>query len=720
MQTPQTGNLKERIAALQQRSVSSPQHGQQPSQHSSSASKPSSPANSPGGSLRSKIAKFESKGGVPIPRGSFGLGAPPENGQNASRELYGNRIPGVNRPSGSVSRSGSPLPGVDTSPGAAEGRKRRVSTGAFDGSLDLAGVTQRLAYQRNLDILNGVTPTDTPVSPGTDRSLSPSDTPGNDSIPTSPRRKSMQVLGASRRSVSSMDVFSKYGTQPEYIVRSLSSSPLRNAQSITDEQDTQRAAPSIVISPESSSSPSIIEGSQIVDEPIEAASDDPVPSSGSKPASPSSPKVPSLTVGNATSGKSRSPTIDRSPITSPVSPAPMDRAVQPVGIAGLEHPPDSPYLEFAKPSSPPASPPMKVQPVIRKVTSGSPSKSKSKTDVVRPTRSSSLAPAVRTSRSPSPTPSMIHRPESAGAGEPRAVITSLKARTTSSDKLGRRTIVALPANPLPAPDNDESNVTYGSVTLGSHSETNLLNPVHKTKTGFSAVVHRKVTENSQSSPSSDARSVRSVPNMTSYTRRAVGLMPPTSPGYGDLAALLAEAALLEERLTQGESFGDVTNDVDRMGDLDTLSQPASSVERSRTPDTYDDEIQDQVPPPPPPKGFPRMLSNLRKLTGSGTLRSTHSSHSRVSTSGSEISSEDSASVVTPSDNGIPFPGSYSNGSLDRPGSSGSSALGIGYPSKSPKKNGGSMNRATSFADKIWPRSRTKSNNSNTPGMCQHR
>jgi len=88
------------------------------------------------GSLRSKIAKFESKGGVPIPRGSFGLGAPAD-GQSASREMYGNRIPGVNRPSGSLSRSGSPFPGVDESPGTAEGRKRRVSTGAFDGSLDL-------------------------------------------------------------------------------------------------------------------------------------------------------------------------------------------------------------------------------------------------------------------------------------------------------------------------------------------------------------------------------------------------------------------------------------------------------------------------------------------------------------------------------------------------------------------------------------------------------
>ncbi|KAK1222952.1 hypothetical protein PQX77_014188 [Marasmius sp. AFHP31] len=50
----------------------------------------------PRGALKDRIAKFEKKGGVPVPRGSFGLGAPPiaENGPAKRRgELYGNRIP---------------------------------------------------------------------------------------------------------------------------------------------------------------------------------------------------------------------------------------------------------------------------------------------------------------------------------------------------------------------------------------------------------------------------------------------------------------------------------------------------------------------------------------------------------------------------------------------------------------------------------------------------
>src|SRR5712671_694513 len=86
---PPPSNLKERIAALQQ--CSDPL---------SPATRPTSPPprdaslTPPRGSLRDKIAKFERKGGVPIPRSSFGLAsAPPEEtGSTKSRELYGNRV----------------------------------------------------------------------------------------------------------------------------------------------------------------------------------------------------------------------------------------------------------------------------------------------------------------------------------------------------------------------------------------------------------------------------------------------------------------------------------------------------------------------------------------------------------------------------------------------------------------------------------------------------
>ncbi|OBZ65782.1 hypothetical protein A0H81_14277 [Grifola frondosa] len=85
-------NLKDRIAAFQQQR---------------DAAESSNPKNStlkppPHGSLKDKIASFEKQGAVPMPRSSFGLGAPPPAPDDASSrrhgELYGNRVAGLSRP----------------------------------------------------------------------------------------------------------------------------------------------------------------------------------------------------------------------------------------------------------------------------------------------------------------------------------------------------------------------------------------------------------------------------------------------------------------------------------------------------------------------------------------------------------------------------------------------------------------------------------------------
>ncbi|KAJ7264880.1 hypothetical protein B0H12DRAFT_1101278 [Mycena haematopus] len=58
--------------------------------------------------LRTKIAQFESKGGVPVPRGkfdSFGSAAPPPQQNKQRRELYGNRMKPVWVPSTKVGSS---------------------------------------------------------------------------------------------------------------------------------------------------------------------------------------------------------------------------------------------------------------------------------------------------------------------------------------------------------------------------------------------------------------------------------------------------------------------------------------------------------------------------------------------------------------------------------------------------------------------------------------
>ncbi|KAJ3993203.1 hypothetical protein F5050DRAFT_761987 [Lentinula boryana] len=91
-------NLKERIAALQQKNADQSQRPTSPPPTTAGSS--SSVPQSNVAALREKIAKFEKKGGVPVPRGSFGLGAPPsDSGQSkTSRELYGNRIPAPVKP----------------------------------------------------------------------------------------------------------------------------------------------------------------------------------------------------------------------------------------------------------------------------------------------------------------------------------------------------------------------------------------------------------------------------------------------------------------------------------------------------------------------------------------------------------------------------------------------------------------------------------------------
>lgn len=93
------GNLRDRIAALQQRNVSS---SHTHDQHSPPSLIPTSRigAGAATQSLREKIASFEKKGAVPAPRGSFGIGAPPVDDGSSRRkgELYGNRVPGLSKP----------------------------------------------------------------------------------------------------------------------------------------------------------------------------------------------------------------------------------------------------------------------------------------------------------------------------------------------------------------------------------------------------------------------------------------------------------------------------------------------------------------------------------------------------------------------------------------------------------------------------------------------
>lgn len=94
-------NLKDRIAALQQRNASAPQPGLEPGV-TTTTSVPGRIALPGASSLRDKIANFEKKGAVPVPRGRFGESAP-ASGEAALKkrgELYGNRVPELAKSTG--------------------------------------------------------------------------------------------------------------------------------------------------------------------------------------------------------------------------------------------------------------------------------------------------------------------------------------------------------------------------------------------------------------------------------------------------------------------------------------------------------------------------------------------------------------------------------------------------------------------------------------------
>ena len=99
-----TVSLKDRIAALglQDRTTAQstpPSQSTTPLPPPASGFVSTSPGSSTSARVRDKAAQFEAIGGTPVPRGSFGLGAPPIFAKlKKTGELYGNRIPGGQPP----------------------------------------------------------------------------------------------------------------------------------------------------------------------------------------------------------------------------------------------------------------------------------------------------------------------------------------------------------------------------------------------------------------------------------------------------------------------------------------------------------------------------------------------------------------------------------------------------------------------------------------------
>ncbi|KAG2154088.1 hypothetical protein DEU56DRAFT_437176 [Suillus clintonianus] len=244
------------------------------------------------------------------------------------------------------------------------------------------------------------------------------------------------------------------------------------------------------------------------------------------------------------------------------------------------------------------------------------------------------------------------------------------------------------------------------------------------KRSFTAVVHRKVTEMPAATLPASSLSAPMTPQIARVRRMGITIAaePLSSPGYGELAILLEDAALLEMKLTEGDSSESIEAAFPKTPTTDTFATDIRSVSSStltehvKAPSTetaslsersisipsirepyFDGDIPEEDEgdgrslastsasqrSPSSHKGY---LSSIRRLTGRRSSNHMPGAYPRDSIS---TCSEDSAQIATPSDHGD------------------GSGFGIAWPSVSPKKGG--MGRSSSFADKLFNRNRTKSN-----------
>ena len=156
-----TVSLKDRIAALglQDRTTAQstpPSQSTTPLSTPASAFVSTSSGSSTSARVRDKAAQFEAIGGTPVPRGSFGLGAPPIFARlKKTGELYGNRIPGAQPPLGRQWPPGSPGSGYGSDGEGGSPSLRSFSmplrTNFLPGSDDGTTAGEHTTVEANMD-----------------------------------------------------------------------------------------------------------------------------------------------------------------------------------------------------------------------------------------------------------------------------------------------------------------------------------------------------------------------------------------------------------------------------------------------------------------------------------------------------------------------------------------------------------------------------------------
>ncbi|KAG6839849.1 hypothetical protein C0991_011085 [Blastosporella zonata] len=658
---PPPGNLKERIAALQQRNVS----GSSSTDRPASPSIPLTPGAAPNSAgLRDKIARFEKKGGVPVPRGRFGLGAPPlaENAPLKRRgELYGNRIPSVKgasgvagiplesgrvvslegaeggdfdsdyTPSSPSSPSSPPVPFQGLTPqhtgsigaitpqytGSAAltpqytGNKELVRGTRFSTALGLA---RKVEAEGNIEapmrpITREASPAPTSIveeksapetsAPSTSvvepaeqvevvasvptQEASPPASSTNDPAPvsepvTAPSPPSI-ILSPSNEPAESLVISAPEVPAPITHVKAPATITTVEAPAAT----VTLVEPVIVEAPKSKAEPTeiVLPAPKAVTPPIIALT----PSTTTTVPKPieSTTNEPSLAPQNTDEGLQdpvSATTTDEDPLT-PMGPFTLANAVHDLGkvVANIQD------------MFPGQISPLAALPPYRPFVIDTPIPSTSKEDKIPLKGKESItnlelkldaipAASVPIPRSNArvPATSSVSKSTSSFLTSPRANTRPVSMIETSPSHVAVAhrvvpargvSILVPPASALPKisidkyehfPPTPEAGVSeFGTVSLGHKTSHSFSHAPSTTEQGtsnansgsFSAVVHKKVTELPSVAPSSSYMNFYSKAPET--PAKTPGLPEtPISPGYGELAALLHEAALLELTLEQGE------------------------------------------------------------------------------------------------------------------------------------------------------------------------
>ncbi|KAF7799612.1 hypothetical protein EIP86_010850 [Pleurotus ostreatoroseus] len=441
--TPAPVNLKDRIAALQQRSNASA-HGDGLSTVSLGS-----------GSLKDKIASFERKGAVPTPRGRFGASAPPAGDSSTKKkgELYGNRVPELAKPS----------------PDAALATRRRTIS----------------SNSRSLS---------RPTSPESDPAS------GSDPVPPLP-----SVAQVGRRIVSDVG--------PRTNTSAMASSS--NLQEVSAQETVVKTSPPAIVV-QTDYKPSVSRASPTKSQGFEISSqckDVNAPNGGTSPA----PSIKSQDTIKATS---------------------------PTKAKTQESPQDKPSERAAsQPSTDGTSSPIHAE----KPTSISLSRSTSSSD-------SDIRDDVTASSESVPTPSddvSFPISDSPKVEKPSITLPAASRPVMAVEepliKEPPRTIPVSAAISPPAP-------AASPIVSVPPDSPGIVKVERKVTPSFHAVVHRKVREvgPQESAPvmPPPSRVPLVQPKTPAITRvRAESVAEPQSPGLGDLAALVFNAALLEEQLS---------------------------------------------------------------------------------------------------------------------------------------------------------------------------